>query len=67
MIRYYRNMKEILLQQISDLDYSIQDKIMSYYKDNKRSVERKIWSLRDSTQMGWLSFVLDLVVKVERI
>lgn len=67
MIRYYRNMKEILLQQISDLDYSIQDKIMSYYKDNKRSVERKIWSLRDSTQMGWLSFVLDLVVKVERV
>ena len=60
-------MKEILLQQISDLDYSIQDKIMSYYKDNKRSVERKIWSLRDSTQMGWLSFVLDLVVKVERV
>ena len=67
MIRYYRNMKEILLQQISDLDYSIQDKIMSYYKDNKRSVERRIWALRNSTRMGWLSFVLDLVVKVERI
>lgn len=67
MIRYYRNMKEILLQQISDLDYSIQDKIMSYYKDNKRSVETKIWALRNSTQMAWLSFVLDLVVKVERV